>query len=121
MIAFMDAAGLRRSDAFNPRGFGPVKPFERRDAFRRRGYELNVASQRPSRPAFGARPLSRLGTILHGRCYLKKHDRPSAIVVTSRLRSRNRFRISQLVSAISRHPWHAAPWVARSPLLSSGS
>jgi hypothetical protein len=55
----------------------------------------------------------------HG--YLKKHDKSSAMVGTSRLRSRNRFLISQLVSAIRRHPWQAAPWVARSPLLSSGS
>jgi hypothetical protein len=31
-----------------------------------------------------------------------------AIVGIRRLRSRNRFRISQLVSAISRQPWHAA-------------
>jgi hypothetical protein len=51
----------------------------------------------------------------------KKHAKSSAMVGTSRLRSRNRFLISQLVSAIRRHPWQAAPWVARSPLLSSGS
>ena len=37
------------------------------------------------------------------------------IVGTSRPRSRNKFLISQLVSAMSRQPWHAAPCVARLP------
>ena len=45
----------------------------------------------------------------------------SDIVRTSRLRSKNRFRRSQLVSEIKRQLWHAAPCVARSPLRSSGS
>jgi hypothetical protein len=45
------------------------------------------------------------------RVAISKNEAPSmAIVGTSRFRSRNRFRISQLVSAISRQPWHAAPW-----------
>jgi hypothetical protein len=44
----------------------------------------------------------RHGYFRHG--YLKKHDKSSAMVGTSRLRSRNRFLISQLVSAIRRHP-----------------
>jgi hypothetical protein len=52
--------------------------------------------------------------------HLKKCCAAVAIVGTSKLRSRNKFRISQLVSAMRRQPWHAAPCVARSPLRSSG-
>jgi hypothetical protein len=43
------------------------------------------------------------------------------IVWTKRARSRYRLRLSQLVSAISKQLWQAAPWVARSPLCVSGS
>jgi hypothetical protein len=50
----------------------------------------------------------------------KKGNPVGPIVDTRRLRSRNRFLISQLVSAMSKQPWHAAPCVARSPLRLSG-
>jgi hypothetical protein len=45
----------------------------------------------------------------------KKAEPSIAIVGTSKFLSKNRFRISQLVSAISKQPWEAAPCVARSP------
>jgi hypothetical protein len=45
---------------------------------------------------------------------MSKSEEPTvAIVGTSKLLSKKRFRISQLVSAISRQPWQAAPCVAR--------
>lgn len=52
MIAFMDAAGLHRFDAYNQRFFALVKPFEPGARF------ITEDSRRPSRPtARAALPL----------------------------------------------------------------
>jgi len=45
----------------------------------------------------------------------------TAIVSTSKARSRKRLRASQAVSAISKQPWQAAPWRARSLAVEVGS